>query len=473
MGKLIIVSNRAPALDSANDAGGLVVALKGAMRGSGGLWVGASPEIAETPRDALAFGHREDFDIGWFDLTESDHRDYYLGYANSVLWPVFHGRVDLMEVKPGYAEAYVRVAKRIARLLAPHIEPDDLVWVHDYQVIPVAEELRKLGLTNTMGFFLHIPVPDMQAFAAIPEYMDIGRWLAAYDLLGLQTQRDVANMIDVFRHAMRGEWLPRGDMQVGGRQVRLMSFPISIDVDEFQATAERSAAQMDSPAQYRIIGVDRLDYSKGLPQRFRGYQTFLDRYPHHRGTVSLLQIAPPSREGVAAYRAIRDELERMAGHINGEFGRIDWVPIHYIHRQVPRAELAGLYRHSHICLVTSLVDGMNLVAKEFIAAQNHDDPGVLILSRFAGAFEEMKEALIINPHDPEEIADALDTALSMDRAERRRRHGALYDRIAANCVERWSERYLQELSAIQAGSQREPELDLPSPAVAGAGNAIV
>ncbi|MEO0636346.1 MAG: trehalose-6-phosphate synthase [Pseudomonadota bacterium] len=452
-GRLIVVSNRAPSICGTADAGGLVVALRGTLERMGGLWVGANPEPASTPGDELVIHKRDDFDIAHFSTTEAEQEDFYLGYANSVLWPVFHGRVDLMSMEARFAPAYWTVNERIARGLVSQLRPNDTIWVQDYQLIPLARELRRLGVKNSIGFFLHIPVPDVQSFRTIPQWKRLTRGLCAYDLVGLQATRDVTNLIDICRRAVGAELLPSGALMVDEQRVRVGAFPISIDTQAFRKDAERSAAAQSKPPFARLIGVDRLDYSKGLPQRFEAYERFLSKPENARwhGNVQFLQVAPPTRTGVEAYDDIRSELEALAGRINGAFGTVDWTPIQYIHRPLPREELAGLYRQSRVALVTPLFDGMNLVAKEFVAAQDEADPGVLILSEFAGAAEELKSALLVNPHDIEQCADAIGAALDMSLHTRIRRHTQAFDHIARNDIAAWTRAYLDALGKSRGG----------------------
>lgn len=449
MGRLVIISNRAPSVDGSSDSGGLVVALKDALAKDGGLWIGGAPEQTETPSPSLVFHQRPDFDIALFEVEPELYRNYYLGYSNSVLWPALHGRVDLIDVQPHYAAAYREVSRRLARQIAETVTDDDVIWVHDYQMIPLAHELKALGVTSRIGFFLHIPLPDLQTFKAIPEWLDLARWLAEYDLIGLQTQRDLGHLISIFQHTLRGELRANGNMGINGREVVMGCFPISIDVAGFRRLAEEGAANTPPAALPRLIGVDRLDYSKGLPHRLLGYETFLSEHPEFCNAVSLLQIAPPTRDDVDAYKAIRSELEHLAGRINGRFGTIDWTPVQYIHRALPRDELAVLYRYSRVGLITPLFDGMNLVAKEYVAAQDEADPGVLILSQFAGAAEEMSEALIVNPHSPQDVAKAIRTALEMPLAERIERHSALFSHLQKHDVAHWSASFVKRLISVE------------------------
>ena len=449
MSRLVVLSNRMPLGD--NPSGGLVVALKDQLEAMGGLWIGHNGQITEETASAeLTELKGASFDRKGFELSESEHAGYYLGFSNSVLWPLFHGRTDLLDLQPEYLTTYRAVNRRIARLLAEELKPGDRLWVHDYHFFPIAMELRSLGLTNPIGLFLHIPFPAAGDCHALPDIELFARWLAAYDLIGLQSQRDVAAFRDMFSSIEDSEVLADGAVVYDGRTVRGAAFPIGIDARSFAETA--SAQGMDrgaAPAagEHLIIGVDRLDYSKGLPQRFRAFSHLLDRRPDLAGKVSLLQIAPPTREEVQAYQDIREELEQLSGHINGQHADIDWTPIRYIHRAVPRERLAGLYRAAMIGLVTPLADGMNLVAKEYVAAQDPEDPGVLILSKFAGAAEQMEEALIVNPHSPDEVAHAIVTALSMPLSERRRRHAAMMRTLETYDVAWWSKAFLTALDA--------------------------
>lgn len=447
MPRLVAVSNRIPLGD--NPSGGLVVALEDALRSSGGLWVGFSGEVVEEPSDDLAFHAGAAFQRASFDLTPRDHDEYYGGYSNSVLWPVCHGRADLMRILPEYLDGYRRVNERIARLLVPHLRPDDRIWVQDYQLFPLAQELRKLGVTAPIGHFLHIPFPGPTDCATLPNPDELFEWLSHYDLAGFQAQRDLDNFAASARSLADFEQTGDTGFRIAGRTIRAGVFPIGIDAQAFIAEAEgaREQDRMRSlTGSQSMIGVDRLDYSKGIPQRFRAFQYLLENDPSLIEQVMLLQIAPPTRESVDAYQQIREETEHLAGRINGQFATVNWTPIRFIHRPIPRNELAGLYRQSRIGLVTPLADGMNLVAKEYVAAQDPADPGVLILSRFAGASEAMSEALIINPHDPGELAQAMRQAIAMPLDERRDRHAALLRGVVERDVGWWSATYLKALA---------------------------
>ncbi len=310
-------------------------------------------------------------------------------------------------------EQFVDVNRRLAGLLQPMLKPDDVIWVHDYDLIPFAAELRRRGVANPIGFFLHIPFPPWQTFMAVPEHKELAQALAAYDLIGLQTKADVANLLNYLSNGIHGRMVPDGRIRIFDRLASIASFPVGIDMTDF-AKAKRASSLVQSRSSVsRIVGVDRLDYTKGLPQKFKAFGRLLDKYTRYQRQVVLTQIAPPTRETVEGYSDIRHELETLAGSINGRLGELDWVPIHYvcIYRSTPRRTLGDIYRSSRICMVTPLRDGMNLIAKEYVAAQDAADPGVLILSKFAGAAEEMTEALIVNPYSIEETSDAIRAAL--------------------------------------------------------------
>ena len=446
MSRVILVSNRVSDLRRAAQAGGVAVALAYVARTRPSLWFGWSGEIkAAEEAGAVQQAGR----IVTVPLSPTEHERYYLGYANSVLWPVFHNRLDLAQFEAGFFDEYMGVNRRLAALLQPMLRPDDIVWVHDYHLIPLAVELRHLGVANRIGFYLHIPFPPWQTFIAIPEHRQLARCLAAYDLVGLQTKSDVSNFIDYLANGVMGSVTPDSRIRVFDRLVTVASFPIGIDVSDF-ARSRRDVALVQGRGVSRIIGVDRLDYTKGLPQKFKAFGRFIETNPQYRRQVVLTQIAPPTREDVEAYLDIRRQLERLGGSINGRFGELDWVPIHYIHRSTPRRRLTAIYRSSRIALVTPLRDGMNLVAKEYVAAQDGEEPGVLILSRFAGAAEELDAALIVNPYDIDATADVIHTALEMSLEERRARHRALRGVIETHDIAAWCQSYLAALTRVPA-----------------------
>lgn len=448
MKRIVLVSNRVMNLSAAAQAGGVSVALADILKTDRGLWFGWNGAVAasgESLEDVTAVKAGTNSILATVSISEEEHRGYYLGYSNSVLWPVFHNRLDLAQFEAGYYASYVEVNKRFARQLHAMLEPDDTIWVHDYHLIPLALELRKLGVTSPIGFFLHIPAPPSQTFLAIPEYRQLARALSAYDLIGVQTQADVANLIGFFEDAVAGRILQDARISVFDRRLAIASFPVGINLPDFQGAVPSSELAQGPQAAKRIIGIDRLDYTKGLPQKFRAYERFLEKYDSYRGKVVLSQIAPPTREDVEAYSDIRHTLEHLSGTINGRFGEMDWVPIHYIHRTTARKRLRDIYRSSAICLVTPLRDGMNLVAKEYIAAQDPADPGVVILSRFAGAAEQLRETVIVNPYDIEDMADAIKSGLEMGLEERRERHAKLLQSISTYDTFTWRKSFLRAL----------------------------
>ena len=452
MSRLVVVSNRVLDLSKAARAGGVAVTLADIVRTHKALWFGWNGEIR--PAGEVDVVERE-ARIAAAPLSEIEYAGYYLGYANSVLWPVFHNRLDLAQFEAGYFDRFVDVNRRLTGLLQPMLRPDDIIWVHDYPLIPFAAELRKRGVGNPIGFFLHIPFPPWQTFMAVPEHKELGRALAAYDLVGVQTKADVANLIDYMTNALYGRIVPDGRIRLFDRLVSVASFPIGIDPTNF-ARARRAGDLVQARSSVRrVVGVDRLDYTKGLPHKFKAFGQLLDKYPQYQRQVVLTQIAPPTRESVEAYSDIRHELESLAGSINGRLGELDWVPIHYIYRSMPRRKLGDIYRSSQICMVTPLRDGMNLIAKEYVAAQDTADPGVLILSQFAGASEEMTEALIVNPYNIDETADALRSALEMDLTERRTRHGALLQGVYKHDAAAWSRSFLEHLELARFSASHE------------------
>ncbi len=447
MSRVILVSNRVTDLRRAAQAGGVAVALAHIVRTRPSLWFGWSGEVKPADQATVA---SQTGRIVTVPLTPSEHERYYLGYANSVLWPVFHNRLDVAQFEAGFFEQYIGVNRRLAALLQPLVRADDIIWVHDYHLIPLAVELRRLGVLNRIGFYLHIPFPPWQTFIALPEHAQLARCFSAYDLVGLQTKADVSNLLDYLANGVFGSVTPDGRIRLFDRLLTVASFPISIDVSDF-ARGAREVALVQGRGMSRIIGVDRLDYTKGLPQKFKAFGQFLETNPQYRRQVVLTQIAPPTRENVGAYADIRQQLETLAGSINGRFGELDWVPIHYIHRVAPRRRLTAIYRSSRIALVTPLRDGMNLVAKEYIAAQDPEDPGVLILSRFAGAVEELEQALIVNPYDIYTTAEVIRTALEMSLNERRARHQALTAVIERSDLAAWCDAFLRALSRVSGG----------------------
>jgi trehalose 6-phosphate synthase len=462
--RLVVVSNR---VDDPRRiaAGGLAFALSDVLRHAGGLWFGWCGEpAAGSESGALRRLRAGEVDLALLELGRDDLDTYYHGYANQVLWPACHYRLDLVRFETRFLEGYRRVNRLFARRLAPLLRPDDLVWVHDYHLIPLADELRALGCRQRIGFFLHIPLPPPAILGAVPGCQSLLRTLFAYDLIGLQTHGDARQFARLVHDEALGAARGEDCYVADGRTVRVRPIPVGIDVDAVQqmaGSAEAAEIQAQLAAQCAtsrlIVGIDRLDYSKGLPQRLRAFREMLLRYPEHRTSASLIQIAAPSREGLMAYDDIRHELDSLSGEINGEFGETDWTPVRYLHRSWARRRLPGLYRSARVGMVTPLRDGMNLVAKEYVAAQDPQDPGVLVLSQFAGAAETMAAALLVNPYDLEATARALHDALGMPLPERRDRHAALLQAIRRADVKAWQREFVQAL-AQQPRRERQPAL---------------
>ena len=451
MSRLVVVSNRVGPVRDAARAGGLAVALVDALKARGGLWYGWSGDINN--RDGgIKVEEAGALSLATADLTEDEYEDYYNGFANRCLWPLFHYRIDLTAFDRRYYEGYRRVNAKFASGLYPLLREDDTIWVHDYHFLAFGNELRQMGAEQAIGFFLHIPFPSPEVLATLPNHDALVRGLFAYDVLGFQTSRDLERFCDfVVREA--GGHVDGDHVTCFGRTIIARAFPIGIDTDGF---AKMAAESEDARRQYekavrslrgraQMIGVDRLDYTKGLPERFQAFERLLDDYPDARGELVYLQIAPTSRGDVLAYQEMRQELEGLSGHINGLYGEFDWTPLRYINRAFARRSLAGIYRASKIGLVTPLRDGMNLVAKEYIAAQNPEDPGVLILSRFAGATYQMPEAIAVNPYDIKEVADAIQNARYMSLDERKERFQALFEGLRREDVAYWRDSFLSTL----------------------------
>jgi trehalose 6-phosphate synthase len=458
MSRLIVVSNRvgAPTAAGEETVGGLAMALAAALREYSGLWFGWSGKTTPAFTGALDIQTVDGVTTAVVDLEEVDLDEYYNGYANKTLWPLFHYRTDLAAYDRAYGEGYSRVNRRFAETLRPLIEPDDLIWVHDYHLIPLARELRALGVGNRIGFFLHVPWPAHQVFTTLPGHGQLVQAMFDYDLVGFQTAEYLQAFEDYVLSAASGTQPGVQLLRAFGRTLQVGAFPIGIDAPEFarmlrSPKARRMRDLMTAATVFRhlVVGVDRLDYSKGLEERFAGYERFLADNPDMRREVLMLQIAPVSRESVEAYQEIRGRLDALSGRINGEFADVDWNPFRYVNKNYRRDELAGIYAAARVGLVTPLRDGMNLVAKEFVAAQNPEDPGVLILSRFAGAARQMGEALLVNPNSPEEIADALKRALTMEKPERIRRWRALFDNVQREDVTAWRDAFVAALEGVE------------------------
>jgi trehalose 6-phosphate synthase len=457
LGQLVVVSNRVavPERSTGARAGGLEIVVNAALKERSGTWFGWSGKIQTHGTIAARKIVHKDITFITIDLSREDHQEYYRGFANRVLWPIFHYRIDLAEFSRRDLSGYLRVNDNFAGHLDEILGPDDIVWVHDYHLMPLARALRERGHKNRIGFFLHIPCPPPEMLTALPHHERLIPSLCEYDVVGFQTGDDAFNFS---RYLTRECNLHSRDFNfiIADRTIHIGAFPVGIETAEFAELARKSMRlafvkrvikSLDDRA--LIIGVDRLDYSKGIAERLSAFERFLEMQGEWRGKVTYLQIAPKSRTEIPEYADIEREIGAAAGRINGAYGEADWTPIRYVNRAYSRATLAGLYRTARVALVTPLRDGMNLVAKEFIASQNPDDPGVLVLSRFAGAAQECRMALLVNPYDPDSVAAAIGQGLSMSLAERRERHASLFQILSRNDIRQWAYSFLWEL-------EREP-----------------
>ncbi len=455
MARLIVVSNRVaiPSRDGASQAGGLAVAVRSLLKRNSGLWFGWSGTVSVDEEVTTRTIRHGGLSYVVTDLAAADYQEYYNGFANRVLWPILHYRLDLAEFSRRDLSGYRRVNAHFANQIHDWLRPDDVVWVHDYHLIPLAKMLRDRGHRNPIGFFLHVPFPPPEILTALPNHEWLIPQLSAYDLVGFQTENDANNFARYLENECRLEKRAAYSFRAGERTVRIGVFPIGIETNEFSRLARRSVRSalvrnvVDSLAgRAMVIGVDRLDYSKGLAQRMDAFERFLAVYPDWRGKVTYVQITPKSRSEIQEYADMERTISEAAGRINGSYGEVAWTPIRYVNRAYSRSVLAGLYRSARAGLVTPLRDGMNLVAKEYIAAQDPEDPGALILSRFAGAAAELTAALLVNPYDPESVATSIAHALSMSLEERRTRHQALFHLIAENDLKSWGELFLASLT---------------------------
>jgi trehalose 6-phosphate synthase len=453
--RLVVVSNRIAA--GGASTGGLATAVLAALRRSGGIWFGWSGEVTDAAPGPPSLSDADHFTYATVDLARRDYEEYYNGFANRVLWPLFHSRPDLVEFQRGDLTGYMRVNRQFASDLAPLLRADDLVWVHDYHLLFLGEELRRLGVQQPIGFFLHTPFPAAELFRVLPNHAAIVRAMCAYDLLGFQTENDMHGFRDyLVRHA-DGQALPQGVLRGFGRQLRAAVFPIGIDVDSIvvnaaQSVGTRQMKRLHDSLRDRnvILGVDRLDYSKGLVPRFQAFHRLIEMFPETRGRVIFMQIAPPTRSDVPEYSKIRRELEEQAGHINGRFAEFDWTPIRYLNKSFAQRTLCGFLRAARIGFVTPLRDGMNLVAKEYVACQDPENPGVLVLSCFAGAARELQDALLVNPYDVDGMAESLHDALTMPLEERRERWRSMMAILRRNDISAWRENFVEALAETAA-----------------------
>ena len=460
--RLIVVSNRVPPSSSFETqgkgeaaAGGLVSAVRSAMEQDGGLWFGWSGRSARrrvtTGPTVRIFGRIQ---LATMDLSDDEVSLFYLGFSNRTLWPLLHSFPMRAVIRHDTYRAYRRINMRFAQALMPFLRDDDLIWVQDFHLFHLGYELRRLGWRGKLGFFLHVPFPPAEIFDIMPWASDTLEALLHYDLVGLHAERYRHNLVDALNFELGGEL--NGDFYTyGGQTARLGVFPIGIDPDAFRPqeyghehTIEDELGLVANPDRRLILGVDRLDYTKGIPHRLRIFERLLERHPNLGGNLIYIQISSPSRTRVPEYVQEKDQVERLVGQINGRFSEAGWVPIRYLYRSYAQSELAGFYHDADVCLVTPLRDGMNLVAKEFVAAQDVNSPGVLVLSRFTGAAYTMKDAVIVNPYDIDGTADAAYRALRMPVGERRRRNRSLLSVVERHSSQNWSDSFCAALQDL-------------------------
>jgi trehalose 6-phosphate synthase len=460
LARLVVVSNRVSVPNDAQRAGGLEAALRPALKFNGGVWLGWSGRVVPADELETRSVRRKNIEYVITDLSQDDFEEYYNGFANRVLWPILHYRLDLAEFARRDLSGYFRVNDHFATELEKIIANDDLIWVHDYHLIPIADALRRRGHGNRIGFFLHVPFPPPEVLTSLPNHEQLIPLLMQYDVVGFQTDGDVQNFVRYLIsecHQMEGMRVfetagHQVTLSVKGQQTLIGSFPVGIEPRPFARLARRNVRSpfvknlvASLGGRDLVIGVDRLDYSKGLIQRLDAFDIFLANHSEWLGKVTYLQITPKNRSEIPEYSELEEALGSAAGRINGNYGEVSWTPIRYVNRVYSRSVLAGLYRTARVGLVTPLRDGMNLVAKEYVAAQDPDDPGVLILSRFAGAAINFRRALLVNPYDAESVAGALAQALVMPLEERRARHKALFANVCEYDVNRWQREFLTAL----------------------------
>jgi trehalose 6-phosphate synthase len=462
--RLVAVSNRLPIALSRRDgewvvkpgAGGLVTAMAPVLRNRGGLWIGwAGGSDDAGYEEVMETASREaGYDLHTVFLTPEEAYNYYYGFSNEVIWPLFHDLQTRCNFRPEYWRHYLQVNRKFAKVTAERSRQEDFIWVHDYHLMHVAQSLMEFGVDRTVGFFLHIPFPPVDVFLKLPWRAQILKTLLEYDLIGFQTLRDRRHFVQCLQHLIPGVRVSgRGSLlrvTVGERRVRVGVFPISIDFAAFARDAE-SQPVTDSawylhealPERKVVLGVDRLDYTKGIPERLEAFRNALVRFPELRGKMTLVQVVVPSREEVPEYQALKAEIDRLVGEINGQFTMSGWVPIHYLYRSLDRVELLAYYRLAEIALITPLKDGMNLVAKEYCTC-DLEESGVLILSEFAGAAAQFHRwAIMVNPYDVEGISDAIHRAFYMEQSERSERMRRLRSAVRRRDIFWWVNSFLK------------------------------
>jgi len=456
MSKLVVISNRVAIPGKLNTSpGGLAVGLEGALKDNGGVWFGWSGNVSETTDHHVKTEHVNNIDYATLDLNGQEYDNYYSGFSNGLLWPLFHYVLGFTKFSRQQYSGYRAVNKIFAQKIKDFIGPEDIIWVHDYHLIPIAYELKALGITNRIGFFLHVPFPNYGMLRSLPIANELVECICNFDVVGFQTEDDLANFKDAAQRSIGAELVQKNHIKNKNHLIFSHAYPIGVDFEAIQNYVECiKKPALFSPAfseqcdQLMIVGADRIDYSKGLLEKMDAYDKFLSKYPQHHHNVSMVQIATVSRADDPDYINLRENLERKISHINGMHGEMNWLPVHYLNRNLEHNELMKLFRSSKVCLVTSLRDGMNLVAKEYIAAQNPEDPGVLVLSELAGASAQLVDAIIINPYDVDSIADAIAQAVDMPLSERKRRHQNMLCIIRQSTIQKWRTSFIDSLTEM-------------------------
>jgi len=478
--RLVVVSNRLPIVLKRDDAGwrveqgqgGLVTALAPVLGNRGGLWIGWPGTVEPGAADAVGDAGHVGYDLESVLLTPDELDRYYHGFSNEILWPLFHDLPDRCNFDPTYWPVYRQVNRKFVEVIERATDEDDYIWVQDYHLLLVAQELHLAQIQRRAGFFLHIPFPPPDLFMKLPWRFQLLEAMLHYDLIGFQTTRDLRNFVQCIRTLVPELRVSAGRRMAAtvshqGRELRLGAFPIGIDYKRFarearsQHVADRAWYMHEAlPERKLILGVDRADYTKGIPNRILALADLLERYPQHRGKLTFIQVVVPSRSDLPKYQELRREVEQLVGHVNGRFTQSGWTPIHYIYRPLDPLELIAYYRTCEICLVTPLKDGMNLVAKEYCACSVDD--GVLILSEFAGAVAQLQVgALLVNPFDIEGVADALHRALTMDRKERLARMKRQRRIVSRQSVFWWVDAFLRAGIDLDLTSFPQVELFVP------------
>jgi trehalose 6-phosphate synthase/phosphatase len=477
MSRLLIVAQRLPVtvnvtegeIQLVSSAGGVATGLAGAHRDHSSRWIGwpgPLEGVDETLRAKLR-SQLAEMRLVPVELSPEEEKGSYTGYANSVLWPLFHYETNRMPLEVRDFEQYVSANERFADTVASEYEPGDIIWIHDYQLFLAPHFIRKKLPEARIGFFLHIPFPSSEIFRALPHREILLEGILAADLVGFHTAAYLRHFVSAVQHVL-GVAVDIDRIHHVDRDVHLGVFPMGIDAQAFASTASEPAVLKEVFALQRgndeklLLGIDRLDYTKGIPQRLLAFERLLERHPELRGRVRLVQVGVPSRENVEAYQAFRSKTDELIGRIHGTFATPDWVPVHWIYRNLSHEEVVALYRAADVMLVTPLRDGMNLVAKEYVASRT-DEAGVLVLSEFAGAATELAESLQINPFDVDATADTLYRALTMPEGETRRRMRAMRERVFSFDSQLWLARFVRALSA--ARSTTKPAAKMPASAV--------